>query len=49
MHHEADGEALADLDVALEHKRVVVAEVKRGNGHHLWNGAEVEDALCAQA
>ena len=43
------GEAPADLYGAKEHIVVRVALGQRRNGHHLWNGAEVEQLLVVQA
>ena len=47
-HEESQRGALADLDDAGEDVRVVGQLGERGDGHHLWDGAEAEDVGVAQ-
>ena len=49
IQHQPTGLPLGDLDVAFEHGRVPETQLEGGNGHGLGNGAEVEDALLADA
>ncbi|KAI3487754.1 hypothetical protein L1887_48235 [Cichorium endivia] len=48
LEDEPDGDALADLDVLLEHVRVVEHELDRGDGHDLGDGAKVEHGLLLE-
>lgn len=45
---ELHGSTLADLDLITEHVMVIVAQLKRGNGHNLRNGTELEDGRLLQ-
>lgn len=47
--HKCASSALCDLDVLFEDVWVLEAQLQGGNGHGLWDGAEVEDTLFAEA
>ena len=48
-HHEIACPALGDLNVALEQRGVLKAEVECSDGHALRDGAKVVDGLVAEA